>query len=228
MKHIALKAEKRTIEGKKVKQLRKLKFLPANIYGKEIKSLAVQVSMADFVTVYNEAGETGIIEVTVKGEKAPRNVLIHNLHIHPVTSQFLHADLHQVAMKEVIRVEIPITLTGEAPALTKHVGILIQLLDTVEVEALPANLPEEIQVDLSSLAEVGDEVKLTDIKITGDFKIVEDLQRSIVRINPHEKEVEAPKPVVEAPAEGEEKPSEEGEKSEEAKPAEEKKEEVKE
>ncbi|HLB60508.1 MAG TPA: 50S ribosomal protein L25 [Patescibacteria group bacterium] len=228
MKHIALKAEKRTVEGKKVKQLRKQQILPANIFGKETKSLAVQVPMADFVTVYNEAGETGIIEVTVKGEKAPRNVLIHNVHIHPVSSKFLHADLHQVTMKEMIRVEIPITLIGEAPAIAKHVGILIQLMDTVEVEALPANLPEEIQVDLSSLAEVGDEIKLADIKIAGDFKIVEDLQRSIVRINPHEKEVEAPKPAEEAPAEGEEKPAEEGEKTDESKPAEEKKEEGKE
>jgi len=93
---ITLKVEKRMVLGKKVKKLRKEEVLPANIYGKNVKSLAVQVSLKDFLPVYKKVGETGIIEVKVEGEEKPRHALIHNVQRDPVSDQPLHADFHQV------------------------------------------------------------------------------------------------------------------------------------
>ena len=227
-----LLAEKRTVVGKKVKQLRDKDLLPGNIYGKSIKSQAVQVALKDFQTVYHEVGETGLVELSISGEKKSHHVLIHHPQQHPVTSQFLHVDLHEVDLTEKMRVQVPVELVGESLAAEKAIGVLLQLTDEVEVEALPTDLPEKIEVDINNLKEVDDMIKVSDIKAKAGYTITEDPETVIVRINPLEKEeAPAPAPAAEAvegaevPAEGEVKPTEGGEKkpeSTEQKPQEEK------
>lgn len=200
MKTQALNAEKRDTLGKKVKKLRKTGIVPANIYGKSTKSTAISVKLVDFTKTYKETGETGLIEITVKGQKEPHHVLVHNVQIHPVSDDIIHVDFHQVELKENIRVPVPFTFTGEAPAATQKKGVLITLLNETEVEALPTELPEEIVVDLSTLAEVGDEIKIGDLKVAGRVKIMAEPDEVVVKINSLEKEEE---PTVAAPVEGE-------------------------
>lgn len=201
MKVHKLNAEKREVTGKKVKHLRKKGVVPANIYGKTVKSLAIQVPLADFQKTYEEVGETGLVELTVAGLKEPRHVLVHNVQIHPISDDFLHIDFHEVALKEKIRVPVPLTLIGESPVTNQKTGVLLHILDEVEVEALPTDLPEEINVDISTLAEIGDEIKVSDLKVdTSKITVITEGDRTIVKINPLEKE-EAPAPVA-APAEG--------------------------
>lgn len=212
-----LSGEKRSIVGKKVKQLRANDVLPGNVYGKNIKSLAVQVGLKDFQTLYNEVGETGLVELTVAGEKKPHPVLIQNPQLHPVSGAYLHVDFHEVELTEKMRVQVPIELIGESPAAEKALGVLIQNINELEVEALPTELPESIDVDITNLKEVGDEIKVSDIKAKAGYTITEEPETTIVRINPLEKEEEAaPAPAdegEEAPTEGEEKPAEDTEKS---------------
>jgi large subunit ribosomal protein L25 len=200
MKAHSLLAEKRDFLGKKVKKLRKDGIIPANIYGKTTKSTAISVKHVDFTKTYKETGETGLIEITLKGQKDPHHVLVNNVQIHPVSDDIIHVDFHQVELKENITVPVPFTFTGESPAATQKKGVLITLLNEVEVEALPTELPEEIIVDLTTLAEVGDEVKIGDLKVAGKVKIMAEKDEVVVRINALEKEEEAA-PV--APAEGE-------------------------
>ncbi|MBI4136800.1 50S ribosomal protein L25 [Candidatus Roizmanbacteria bacterium] len=215
-----LSAEKRTVLGKKVKQLRRTGSLPANIYGKTITSQSVQVGAKDFQSVYTQVGETGLVELTVSGEKKPHHVLIHQPQQHPVTGEYLHVDFHEVALTEKMRVQVPIELIGESPATEKAVGVLLQLMDEVEVEALPTDLPEKIDIDISNLKEVDDMIKVSDIKAQAGFTITEEPETVIVRVNPLEKEeAPAPAPAAEAaegeeaaPAEGEAKEEETGEK----------------
>lgn len=202
-----LPVEKRKLEGRKVKGLRGQGILPANIFGKGIKSLAVQVSQKEFDDIYRLVGETGIVDVQVKGEEKVRPILIHNLQVDHVTDLPLHADLHQVDLKETISANIPVELVGEAPAVSQKIGILIQQLSEVEVEALPDNLPDKFEIDVSSLAAVGDAILVENIKMPTGVKILTSPKEVLAKIEPPAKEEVAPPPVAEAESE-EGKPAE--------------------
>jgi len=217
---VTITVKKRDILGKKVKKLRKEGILPANIYGKDVKSLAVQVSLKDFLLVYKKVGETGIVEVMVEGEKTPRHALIHNVQKDPETDQPLHADLHQVSLTEKITANIPVELVGESPAVAQKLGVLIQPLSEVEVEALPTDLPEQFTIDVSSLKEIDQAITVGDLKPPAGVKILTSEKEILVKINPPTKEEVPPPPAEEAAPAGaptEEKPTEEKSAGEEKK-----------
>ena len=214
-------AEKRKTLGRKVKKLRREGILPANLYGKKIKSQSLQISLKDFQKIYQETGETGLLDLKVDSETRP--VLIHNVQLHPVTGEPLHADFRQVSLTEKTVATVPIEISGESPAVEQGIGVLIQPISEIEVEALPQDLPEHLVVDISKLAQVNDQVTVSDIQI--DKKKVEikaELSEIVVKVGPLEKEeVVAPPPAEEVPAE--EVPAEEAAPpTEEGKPVKEK------
>ncbi|HUV42813.1 MAG TPA: 50S ribosomal protein L25 [Patescibacteria group bacterium] len=209
---IKLSAEKRKVVGRKVKSLRKGDLLPANIYGKKVKSLAVQLNLKLFLDTYRETGETGIVKLKIKDEKTFRPILIHNVQLDPVTDRPLHVDFYQVDLKEKVTIEVPIELVGEAPAVKGKIGILIQPLTEVEVEALPAELPDKLELDVSSLEKVDDVVSVADLKVPKGIKILVLEKEVLAKIEPLAEEEEiAPPPEEEVSVgvEVEEKPSEE-------------------
>jgi len=204
-----LKAEKRKIIGRKVKALRQEGLLPANIYGKKVKSQAVQLDLKSFLPVYQEVGETGVVELQIRGDPKIRPVLIHNVQLSPVTDQPVHADFYQVSLKEKVATEIPIELIGESPAVKEKLGVLIQPLAEVEVEALPTELPDKFQVEIGQLKKVDDAFVVGDLKTPKEVKILTDSKEILAKIEPLAKEE---KPVEEeAP---EEVSAEEGEAAE--------------
>lgn len=178
-----LKVEKRKVFGRKVKKLRGEGILPANIYGKKVKSQAIQVDLKEFEKVYKETGETGIVDL-VLGQGKARPVLIHNLQIHPVTDQFLHADFHQVVLTEKVKADIPIEIVGQSPAVKEKKGILLTTLDEIEVEALPADLPDKIEVDVSKLTEVDQEIRAGELKLATKATLLTDPNLIICKIGP--------------------------------------------
>lgn len=198
-----LKTEKRKIEGRKVKQLRKVGLLPANVYGKDFKSLSVQLPVKDFLAVYKEAKETGVIELSVGEEQHP--VLIHNVQLHPVTGAPLHADFHRISLTEKVKATVSVVMVGEAPAVTQKLGLLLTPVSELEVEALPADLPEKIEVDVTGLAAVGQEIKLVDLKLSAKISLTADPEMVLVKIGEliteeAKKEMEAEKAAAEAAA----------------------------
>jgi len=208
-----LKAEKRKILGQKVKTLRKEGVLPANIYGKKVKSLAIQIPMNDFQKVYKEAGETGIVEIAVDSSKKP--VLINNVQVHPVTDIPIHVDFLQIDLKEKVTADVPVDLIGESPAEKSGLGTVVQQINEIEVEALPTDLPEKFEVDLSKLTKVDMAVLVKELDV--DKKKVEiksDAEQILVKVEPPRKEEEVIVPVETEDEEGEveegEEPSEEG------------------
>lgn len=216
---VSLQAEKRKILGRKVKKLRQEEILPANIYGKKVKSLAVQVDLQSFLPVFKQVGETGLVELKVKGEKKLRSVLIHNVQMHPVSDHPLHADFYQVDLRQKVTTEIPIELVSESPAVEEKGGVLIQPLSEVEVEALPANLPDKFEVNVGKLKEIGDMALVGELKVPEGVKILTSAKQVLVKIEPPTKEEEVtPPPEKEAP-DGE---VPEGKRPAEEKPAEEK------
>jgi len=180
MKKYSLTAQTRDIVGRKVKQLRKLGQIPATVYGKNVKSISVAVQGDAFEKVYKEAGETGLVELSVGGDTRP--VLVHTLQRNPVSNSLLHIEFHQVDLKEKVHANVPLVLTGDAPAVVGKVGVLLTLIDEVEVEALPTDLPEKLTVDISCLAQVNQEVKVGELKIPSGVTLLTDKDQSVVRV----------------------------------------------
>ena len=98
MANLKLSAKPRKILGRKVKKIRREGILPANLYGKKIKSQALELPTAEFLKVFKEVGETSLVDLVINSQTRP--VLIHNLQIHPVTDEPLHVDFHQVSLTE--------------------------------------------------------------------------------------------------------------------------------
>jgi large subunit ribosomal protein L25 len=208
MKHAQLKGDERTVLGKKVKKLRKEGLLPGNVYGKGLNSYPLQVKVSEFEAVYKEVGETGLVDLTFDGKTKP--VLIKNLQMNHATRSLLHVDFYQVNLKEKVKATVAIVLTGEAKAVTDKVGLLIQNLSDVEVEALPDNLPENVEISVEHLAEIGEQVTVENIKVPVDVTILTDIGQTVAKIV--EPVVEEPEP--EEPTEGEEGAATEGETTE--------------
>jgi len=182
MDKITLNAQKRTIVGRKVKKLRKEGLVPANLYGKKIKSQSVQVQAKEFGSVFAKAGETGL--VTLMLDKVPHPVLIKNVAYHPVTGSPLHIDFFQVDLKEKVQTRVPISFVGESPAVKDKTGVLLTMLSEIEIEALPTDLPEKLEVDISKLAAVGDTLKVSDLSVGDKIKILTDTALELIKVAP--------------------------------------------
>src|SRR3989344_552352 len=194
-----LKAEKRNVFGRKVKTLRKEGILPANVYGKKVKSEGVRVNKKGFGEVFKETGETGLIELQIGKDK--KAVLVHNVQSDPVEDTIVHIDFLQVDLKQKVSADIPVELVGESPAEKQGLGTMVQYIDEVEIEALPTDLPEKFEVDVSGLAEVDQFISVGDLKFDkSKIKMENDPEQIIVKIEPLRKEEEElPPPAEEAP-----------------------------
>lgn len=181
MEKYRLQAKKRAVTGRKVKQLRKQGLLPGNIYGKKVKSQAVEIPVTEFRKIYSQTGETKIVELALN-DKDIHPVLIHNVQIDPLTRSPIHADFYQVDLKQKVKTNVPIKLTGTSPAVEQKLGLLLQTLNEVEVEALPSDLPENLTIDVSSLIGVDQELKVSDLKIPSGVTILISPSLGIVKV----------------------------------------------
>jgi large subunit ribosomal protein L25 len=214
MKTYKLKANKRKVTGRKVKALRKKGLVPANVFGKGVKSLAIEIENAEFEKLFKEAGETSIIDLLVGKQKKP--VLVHEMQTDPVTDDLLHVDFHQVNLKEKVSAAVPIELINEAPAEKQGLGTTVQYLDEIEVEALPTELPDKFEVDLSTLTEVNSSILVKDLNFDkSKISLAIDEDEMVVKVEPLRKEEEEPAPVETEGEEGEEEVTEEGTEGEE-------------
>lgn len=179
MKRFTLTAETRKITGKQVKKLRREGILPANVYGKDIKSQVLQLPLSDFQKVYGEAGETGVVDLTYGKQTIP--VLIHNLHT-DYRNTPLHADFFKVNLKEKVTAMVPVEVIGEPKAVTDKIGLLEKITNEVEVEALPTDLPEKIELNVENLAQIDDQVLVSDLKAPQGVEILTDPALVVVKI----------------------------------------------
>lgn len=158
MDRLSLQAEERKILGKKVKKLRKDGKLPGHVFGKGVETEHVSVDGKTFLKTFKEAGETGLIDLRIGAEKV-RPVLVRGVQFDPVSGNPVHIDFYQVNLTQKVKVPVPLTLIGEQPE-SVHLGetIVLQTLNEVEVEALPADLVEKIEVDITYLKNIDDAV----------------------------------------------------------------------
>jgi len=211
MDKIELKVTNREILGKKVKHLRRQGITPVHLFGHGIESLALQCDTNQLERVLAQAGQTGLISLKIDRKKKLRAVVVREFDRDWRRGQLLHVDFYQVKMGEKIKLEVPVVLVGEAPALKSKANMLEHELGTLTVECFPAKIPTSIEVDISSFTEPGQAIRVKDIALGEDITILNDPELVVVKISfrPVEKveEVVVEKPVgvveeaVEAPEE---------------------------
>lgn len=201
---IELQAKPRIELGRKSNALRRAGFLPAVVYGEGIKSQSIAVTFKDFAKAYKEAGESTLVKLDVDGILL--NVLIHDVTNDPIKGTPLHADFYAVRMDKAIRAKIHVEFIGESPAVKNEAGILVKIMQEIEVEALPQDLPHELRADLSGLAALESRILVKDIIFPKGVKAIADLEEIVVLVEAPRSEEELASlketPVVEAaPAE---------------------------
>ena len=139
-------------------------YVPAVLYGHDVKNENLWVEKVAFARAYQSSGGSSLVELEVEGdEKNKRNVIIHDVQFHPVSGVFQHIDFYQVKMDEEITVEVDVVFVGESPAVKELGGIFLKNFDSLEIECLPKDLPKEIQVDISGLKQLEDCLYAKDI-----------------------------------------------------------------
>lgn len=158
MDRLSLKAQERDVLGKKVKKLRKSGQLPGHVFGKGLEGENVLVSASEFIKAFHLVGGSGLIDLKIGAEKV-RPVLVREVQYDPMSGAPIHIDFFQVNLKETVKVSVPIVLIGEQPE-SVHLGeaIVLQTLNEIEVEALPTDLVENIEVDIASLKAIDDAI----------------------------------------------------------------------
>jgi large subunit ribosomal protein L25 len=207
MDRIELEVTNREVLGKKVKHLRRQGITPVHLFGHGVQSLALQCDTDKVERLLTQAGRTGLINLKLDEEKEPRTVVMREFDRDWRKGQLLHVDFYQVKMAEEIKLEVPVVLVGEAPALKSKDNMLEHELDTLTIECLPANIPDGIEVDISSLNEPEQAIRVKDIDLDEDITVLNDPELVVVKIGwrrvekVEEELVEVAEEAVEAPEE---------------------------
>ncbi|MDP2651091.1 MAG: 50S ribosomal protein L25 [bacterium] len=213
---LTLKAENRDLREKPEK-VRKTGMIPAVFYGKKEASTPISIAQKDFMRVWKEAGESTV--VTLDTTEGPKESLIQDVDFDPIKGHIRHADFYVFEKGHKVEVELPIEFEGVSPAVKDKGGVLVKVLHELEVEAMPKDLPHNIIIDISSLAEIGDQILAQDIKLPTGVTLLKQPEEVIALIAaPKEEKEEEAAPIDLSTIEVEEK----GKKEEEGeKPAEE-------
>jgi len=215
---IELKVDKREVLGKKVRFLRNNGIVPVHLFGNNVESHALQGEAATLSKVLAHAGRTRLIDLKVGKTKKAHSVMVREVQKDPVKGSLIHVDFYEVNMSEKIKVEVPIVLIGESPALKIKDNMLNQNLNTLTIECLPDKMVDRIQVDISVLKELDEAVHVKDI-VLPDITIMNDPDLVIAKVSLRPQEVvEEVKPAEAVIAEGAEAaPAAEGAAETEAK-----------
>jgi len=208
MEELSLVLEKREVLGKKVKALRRQGIIPVHLYGPGMESRALQAPLAELMKALTLAGRTRPIQVRVKRERKRQVAFVREVHWDSLRGDLLHVDFLQVDVTQSLRAEVPIELVGEAPALKEPRSSIVQNTFSIEVEALPMDIPERMEVDLTALIELSSVIRVEDIPLPKDVTLISDGVAVVVGIEVAR--VEEVPVAEEVPlAEGEEAPAEE-------------------
>lgn len=195
-----LKAKSRKELGRQVGALRRAGFLPAVVYGEGVPSEPIAVSAKEFEKVLKEAGESTLVKLDVGGKT--HNVLIHDITHHPLKGTALHADFYAVRMDKEIRTKVPVEFIGESAAVKNDGGTLVKVVQEIEVEALPQNLPHELKVDLSKLETLQSRLLIKDISVPTGVKILVDIEEVVALVEPPRTDEQLAAELEVKPAEG--------------------------
>jgi large subunit ribosomal protein L25 len=187
---LSLKATKREVFGKKLHPLRKQGMIPGNIYGKNVEPLAVFFDDKELKTLLKDTNETTLVDLLVGSDKA-RPVILRKVTKNVTKSIIInHVDIQQVNLKEKMQIEIPVKLIGENELATKGDALLETITSAIEVEALPTNLPEDYEIDITGLTEIGQHIYVKDLPKIEGVEVLTDGESIIVTLTAPQSQVE--------------------------------------
>lgn len=207
---IILKTQKREELSKKNSVLRKEGLIPAVLYGKKFENQNLKVSAKEFLNIYREAGTSTLIDLDL-GDGKSIKAIITDIQRDPVKHNIIHADFKHINMNEEITADVALEFIGESPAI-KLGGVLLKNIESVEVKCLPADLPHNLQVDLTKLAEIDSHFAVKDLEVSDKVQILNDPEDmvAVIKAMKVEEESVATEEVGDVKVEGEK----EGEKKE--------------
>lgn len=172
----------RALVGKRVATLRREGVLPANIFGRGLESVAVQMPYRTARELLIAHGTDNLLQVQIDGEAAPRPVVVRAYQRHPVTREVLHLDFYQVDLARPIQGTVPIRLVGEAPAVHVFQAILLTGADSIHVEALPADLPEHLEISVEGMTDEDSVITVADLDVPARVRVLTDPETMVARI----------------------------------------------
>ncbi|MDP2642167.1 MAG: 50S ribosomal protein L25 [bacterium] len=208
---LTLKAEIRDIKVKP-EVIRKTGQIPAVFYGKKEASTPISIPKVDFLKVWKEAGESSV--VTLETSEGKKESLIQDVDTDPVTGAPRHADFYIFEKGHKVEVELPLEFIGVSPAVKDLGGMFVKVLHELKVEAMPKDLPHNITVDISPLANFGDQITAKDISLPTGVELKENPEEVIALVSaPREEKEEEAAPIDLSQIEVEKKGKEETEES---------------
>lgn len=182
MEQIELRAQTRTVFGKKTKRLRESGIVPATLYGPRTEPMSLQVPARELRAVLSSAGTNRLINLWVDDGDKPRLTLAREVQRDVTTQAMLHVDLYEVVMTERITGEVPLTLVGVAPVVGRKEGLLVRGLDSLQVHCLPDRLGDAIEVDLSILERTDQAILVRDLVVDEDIEILTNADEVVVQV----------------------------------------------
>ena len=192
-----LSVEPREITGKKVATLRRAGIIPANVFGHNLESVSDQVPILELQRTLKASTVNEVIDLKVEGERAVRPMIINRIQRDPLTSAILHADFYQVSLREKMRADVPIVLSGHSEAVSIFNAVMIQSLEVLHIEALPLDIPAQIDIDITPLDQLDKALHVRDLVIPESVTVLNDPDVVVVK-------AEAPRIAEELEAEREE------------------------
>ena len=168
-------------EGR-VQDIRKASRIPAIMYGKGIAPQELSVPRSEFIKVSKAAGSSSLIDLSIDGQP-PVKVLVKEVQRHVLRLDPIHVDLYQVNMNTEITANVPLVFIGESAAVKTLGGTLVKSMDELEVECLPANLPHQIEIDLSKLTTFEDAITVGSLVLPKGVKVTADAELTIATVS---------------------------------------------
>ena len=186
----SVKLDPRTVTGKKVRQLRRQGVIPVHLYGADIEPSNLQIDSRTLNRLLPQVGTNIPVSIEVEEQEMENICFVREVQRHPVTDEVIHVDFLRVDVTRTVSAEVPVTLTGTAPAVTQMAGTLLQNVQSMSIEALPMDMPAEIVVDISGLIDFDTTLLVGDVEVPGNVTVLNDPEDTLVRVAPPRLEVE--------------------------------------
>jgi large subunit ribosomal protein L25 len=182
MERVELRSNSRTVQGKKVKQLRQAGWIPAVVFGPDMAARSIQIEERDLHGALQTAGSTALIDLYVDKEPEPNVVLAREVQRNILTGSLLHVDFYQVRLTETVKTMPRLEIVGEAPLVKAGTAVMIHTMNEIEVECLPTDLIDSIPVDVSGLETLEDTIVVGDLPVPPGVTIRADPSEVVVSL----------------------------------------------
>jgi large subunit ribosomal protein L25 len=172
MEKVTIKAEKRDVIGKQVKAMRRAGKLPAVIYGRHTDPINVSLDAHSASLLLGRLTSSSLVTIDLDGKEYP--ALVREKQRDYIKNRLLHVDFLTVSLTETLRASVAVNLVGVSAAVKDFNAVLVTNLQSLEVECLPADLPERIDIDIAVLARPGDGIRVRDVQVSDKVRLLDD------------------------------------------------------